>query len=90
MITHAERAIAMVKESTERALKGETMPGNEPDDMRTNETNEALEATPATHEEIVAFVKRAIPKAFEIEIDKQTVEDGLVVSFCIGWGDVER
>ncbi len=83
------RALAMVKESTERALKGETMPGNEPDDMRTNETNEALEATPATAEEVIAFVKRAIPKADDVGIS-QLREGIYTVILDIDSGDVER
>ncbi len=88
-MNHHQRAIAMVQESMNK-LKGKTMPGNEPDDMRTNETNEALEATPATDAEVIEFVKSLVPKSIDVTITKYDVSGMVCVSLWIERGDVER
>ncbi len=88
-MNHHEQAVAIVQKSMDDLMRGKTMPGNEPDDMRSNETNEALEAVPATDDEVIAFVKKLVPKATEVDTIDWDGGDDVQVGFWLKRGDVE-
>ena len=62
---------------------------NLPDGCSDKEISDAGEAMPAKDAKVVAYIKSLVPQAWAIEIDETRVE-GLIVSFCIDRGDVER
>ncbi len=87
-MNHHERAVAAVQKSMDNILKGEAMP-NLPDDVTDKDVSDAGEAIPATDDEIIAFVQRALPKAEDVDIDEST-EVGAYMKFWLNRGDVER
>ncbi len=86
-----DRAVSMVQESMTEILKGKNMGNNLPDGCSDKDISDAGEATPATDEEVVAFVQRALPKVTEVNIiDPCWSENEVYVGFLIDRGDIER
>ncbi len=70
--------------------KGKTMSNeNLPPGCSDKDVSDAGEATPATDDEVIAFIKRALPKARGVDIDLDFGET-VIVGFEIDRGDIER
>lgn len=63
---------------------------NLPPGCSEKDISDAGEATPATDAEVIAFVKRALPKAAEVDIIDHDGDDDVQVAFWLLRGDVER
>ena len=87
-VTYESQVIDIVRDSI---TKGKVMShDNLPPGCTDKDISDAAEATPATDEEVIAFVKRAIPKADDIEIIEYNGSYDVYVAFWLDRGDVER
>ena len=88
-MSHDERAINMVQESMDNILGRKTM-SNLSDDVTDKMVSDAGEAIPATDDEVIAFVKKSVPKATEVDTIDWDGGDDVQVGFWLKRGDIGR